>query len=457
MNDRLHNVLNKRTLALMYSLLVWNTATAEPIKETNGLSDFLLGTDVNESSWMKRMGLSVGGWLNSGVTYNASHPQDKFNGPVTFNDRDSELQLNQLYLYLQRAVVTNGEHWDIGGRFDFMYGTDSIFTQALGIPYVDPRTGQPLNRGHWDQHLTSFNDRFYGIALPQAYAELNVPIGNGLNIKAGHFYTPIGYEVVPAPDNFFVSKSYAFQFGPFTHTGILGSYNIDNNWNVMAGAITGSATGGWDGTWDQQLGNWDFLGGGTWTSDDKNYALTLTSTAGGRSEQFGDAWAMYSLVGKANFMDNILHYIIQHDHGFADNVQTANFTSNGGKLENAQWYGINQYLAYDLREDVTLGLRAEWWRDNNGFRVFGPPRCSGSVNIGANGNASSYACGSDLNAYPFQGSSYYAITAGLVWRPLKWVQVRPNVRYDWADNIKIFDTGQRSDQFLFSTDLVLKF
>jgi hypothetical protein len=37
------------------------------------------------------------------------------------------------------------------------------------------------------------------------------------------------------------------------------------------------------------------------------------------------------------------------------------------------------------------------------------------------------------------------------------MQVRPNVRYDWADNIKIFDNGQRSDQFLFSTDLVLKF
>src|SRR5664279_5486874 len=116
--------------ALANSLVAFtvSTAQAKPIGETNGLSDYMLGTDVNESAWMKRMGLSVGGWLNSGVTYNASNPQDKFNGPVTFNDRNSELQLNQLYLYLQRAVATNGEHWDIGGRFDFMYGTDAIFT-----------------------------------------------------------------------------------------------------------------------------------------------------------------------------------------------------------------------------------------------------------------------------------------------------------------------------------------
>lgn len=50
MNDRLHYALNKVALALMCSLLVCNMATAVPIKETNGLSDFLLGTDVNESS-----------------------------------------------------------------------------------------------------------------------------------------------------------------------------------------------------------------------------------------------------------------------------------------------------------------------------------------------------------------------------------------------------------------------
>jgi len=49
------------------------------------------------------------------------------------------------------------------------------------------------------------------------------------------------------------------------------------------------------------------------------------------------------------------------------------------------------------------------------------------------------------------------VTAGAVWSPLKWLKVRPNVRYDWADNIKIFDAGKRSDQFLFSTDIVLVF
>ena len=52
--------------------------------------------DPNESSFMKKLGLKVGGWANAGVTYNATNPGDNFNGPVTFGDRSGEFQLNQL-------------------------------------------------------------------------------------------------------------------------------------------------------------------------------------------------------------------------------------------------------------------------------------------------------------------------------------------------------------------------
>ncbi|MEW6039334.1 MAG: porin [Pseudomonadota bacterium] len=443
---------------LLFALGVQAEEGGRSLAESKGLADYLSGRDVDETTWMKSIGLTVGGWVNASVTYNASSPSDNFNGPVTFNDRAGEPQMNQLYLYLQRAIEVGPEAWDIGGRFDFMYGTDAIFTQAYGIPYVDPRTGRPLDRGHWDLHLSSWSDRFYGIALPQAYAEFNVPVGDGLSVKAGHFYTPIGYEAVTAPDNFFITKPYTFQFGPFTHVGLLGNYAVDGNWMVSAGAVTGSATGGFDGTWDQQLGNWDFLGGGVWTSDDENYSISLNSTAGGRSEQFGDLWAMYSLIGKAAFFDGLLHYVIEHSHGYADNVRTANYTRNGGQLEDAEWYGINQYLFYNLDREWSVGLRGEWWRDNNGFRVSGPPRCSGSVNINGAGTARPYACNPNFSAvYPFQGSGYYALTVGLNWKPLSWVILRPNARYDWSDNIKIFDTGKRSDQFLFSADVIVTF
>lgn len=430
------------------------TAESEPTSWTDasGLSE-VLGVNPNELKFMKDNNLKIGGWLNSSVSTNFNSSPDNYNGPVTFNDRTGELQMNQLYLFLQKAVNVNGDSFDFGGRVDFMYGTDAIFTQAYGSPAFDPQTGAPINRGHWDLHLNSHEERFYGIALPQAYAEFNLPVGNGIDIKAGHFYTPIGYEVVTAPDNFFITKPYTMQYGePFTHTGLLASYTFTPNWSASAGAVTGSNTGGWDGNWDRDLGNWAFLGGVTWTSDDAGTSLTLTSTAGERAEDSNSTWAMYSLVGKHNFTDK-LHYVIQHDHGWADNVITGNGLSSGRINEDASWYGINQYLMYDITDKVSAGIRGEWFRDHNGFRVFGPGRCVAATNATDN-----YACGAaDVAKYPWEGSNYYAVTAGLNYKPAKWLTLRPNLRYDWTDKTPAFSGGTRSDQLLFTTDVIVTF
>lgn len=443
-----------------------NSAYAENIEETTGLADYAAGsTDVQ---FLKDYGITWGGWLNAGVTANANNPADGFNGPVTFNDRDGELQMNQFYGYLQRAINVSGDEWDFGGRIDINYGTDSIFTQAYGVPAYELGTGEQLNRGNYDLHLTSWSNRFYGLALPQAYLEMNLPVGNGLAIKAGHFYTILGYEVVTAPDNFFYSHAYTMQYGePFTHTGILGTYAFDENWTASAGTTTGSATGGWDGNFNTQLTNWGFLGSVTWTSDEKDYSVNLGSTAGARSAQSSSPWAMYSLVGKANFLDSTLHYVIQNDMGFADDVITGNGLTNyangiaaDGK-QNAMWYGINQYLMYDVLDNLGVGVRAEWFRDNNGFRIWGPQRCPGSFNVDQQGVGSSYACNmSNMASYPLAGADYYALTAGLNYKPLKWVMLRPNVRYDWSSQNTFMSStpGEQLDnQFTFSADVVITF
>lgn len=433
------------------------SAGADSWTEASGLLG-AAGIDPNASKFMTDHNLKVGGWLNTSVGANMNSHGDGFNGPVTFNDRTGELQMNQLYLYLQKAINVNGDSFDIGGRVDVMYGTDAAFTQAYGSFGFDPGTLTDSDRGNWDLNLSGHGERFYGLALPQAYAEFNLPFGNGIAVKAGHFYTPIGYEVVTAPDNFFITKPYTMQYGePFTHTGILATYAFNPNWTVMGGAVTGSNSGGWDGNWDRDLGNWAWLGGVTWTSDDAGTSLAITSTAGERSESSKDTWAMYSIVGKHNFTDK-LHYIIQHDHGFADNIWTGNASLAGlpGGREDAEWYGLNQYLIYDVNDKVSAGLRAEWFRDHNGIRVLGPGRCYAAAGtVGDN-----FACGSNYGAnyVPFQeASGYYAVTAGLSYKPAKWLNLRPNLRYDFTDNAKAFDNGTRHNQFLVTADVVITF
>ena len=72
-----------------------------------------------------------------GATINTLSPRDRTNGPVTFNNRSNDYQLNQAYLRLKRDVNTDGDVWDVGGRVDLLYGSDSIFTEARGLETND--------------------------------------------------------------------------------------------------------------------------------------------------------------------------------------------------------------------------------------------------------------------------------------------------------------------------------
>ena len=384
---------------------------------------------------IKNYGFTAGAWANAGITYNATDPKDNFNGPVTFADRSAEFQLNQLNAFIQKAVAAEGSSWDFGGRADVMFGTDSIFTQAYGVAAGTDANGNPLDRGTWDLGLLGgSSNRFYDIAVPQAYLESYIPVGNGLNLKVGRFYTPIGYETVPAPDNFFYTHAYTMQFGePFTHTGFMGNYTVNKNWAVMAGAVTGSSTGGWDGSFDQQNGNWAGLMGVTFTADNGT-SLNIAGTHGSVSETNSGDWSLYSAVLKHNITEKT-HLVLQHDHGFADKV-----LADGG---DATWYGVNSHLYYDIKDDLAIGIRGEWFRDQNGARVCYPARTT---------------C-------PGLAGTYYEVTAGLTWKPKSWLSLRPNVRYDWvedhagsvaAGNLP-FDAGSKDSQFLFSTDVTVKF
>jgi len=445
MSNQRCNSSSLKPLSISIALAILSSPTfAKSLTEASTLLE--AAGDPNESSFMKNLGLKIGGWGNAGITYNAASPDNNFNGPVTFGDRSGEFQLNQLNLYVQRAVATEGSSWDFGGRFDVMFGTDSIFTQAYGVPAFDVNTGAPINRNHWDLDLLGANNnRFYDIALPQAYLETYVPVGNGLNIKAGHFYTPIGYETVPAPDNFFYTHAYTMQYGePFTHTGVMGNYAVDGNWSVMGGVTTGSATGGWDGGWDKQLGNWGGLAGTTWTSNDKNTSANISGTYGSTSEHSDKAWGLYSIVLKHNITDKT-HLVLQHDHGYANGVLVA----DGHR--DAEWYGVNTHLTYDIHEKVTAGIRGEWFRDQQGFRVCSP----GRVAAATNGGGSSYAAGGNFTS-TCSAASYYQVTAGVTWKPTNWLNLRPNVRYDWADGARPFGNNKQ-DQFLFSTDFTVNF
>lgn len=417
-------------------------------------------------NFIKDNRIEFGGWVHGGATFNPSQT-DGYNGPVAFSDQANRFQLNQFNLFLQRSVVSETNKWDFGGRFDFMFGTDAIYTQAFGVPTFDVHSGEALQRNNWDLDICCSSTRTYGIALPQAYLEVHVPIGkNGFNLKAGHFYSPTGFETVPAPDNFFYTRAYSFNAGePFTHTGLQASHTINKNWVVSGSAVTSSATGGWDGGWNRQLGNWGGIAGITWTSDNRATSLNITGTLGETSAQSSAAWGMYNTVLQHKINPKTL-LVLHHVHGFANSVLLNNLKYSN-VVKDAQWMGVVAHLYYDLTEHVSLGFRGEWFRDRDGFRNPSPFRIAAATNI-VNGVPVSYA--GNFSSVTVTPADYYAATFGINWKAaktlkLQWdaikkLSIRPNIRYDRVDayHAEAYRPfAGHKDQILFSLDFVLPF
>ena len=161
-------ILFASTVGVLATLVNATNANAETYANasanTNGNNrGSVAGFRDTALDWFKDSGIKVGGWINGGATFNPTQLTG-FNGPVTFNDRSNRAQLNQFYVYLQRAVVAEGKSWDFGFRADFMFGSDAIFTQAYGVPSFDVNTGQPLARSNWDLDICCASARYYGTA-----------------------------------------------------------------------------------------------------------------------------------------------------------------------------------------------------------------------------------------------------------------------------------------------------
>jgi hypothetical protein len=190
---------------------------------------------------------------------------------------------------------------------------------------------------------------------------------------------------------------------------------------------------GWD-NWETPVGldRVSFLGGVTWTGPDENDSLAFALTSGDEETAVGGRnRSMYSLIYTRK-LSHRATYVIEHDYGFQHRG------SNEGE-GNAEWYGINQYLFYQINCCWTAGMRLEWFRDHDGTRVTGV----------RDGNA--------IQGGSFPGN-FWEITWGLNWRPARTdnIVVRPELRYDWYDGVGTpFNAGNSTDQFTAAFDVIL--
>ena len=108
------------------------------------------------------------------------------------------------------------------------------------------------------------------LAVKQAYVDLHAPIGNGLDIKIGHFNYIGGYEQPDAGLNPNYSRSFAWTQEPASHTGVLLSYTVNDILSLMGGVAN---------TFNNGI-NWRAVrAGGSESETEKTYMGMVTLTA----------------------------------------------------------------------------------------------------------------------------------------------------------------------------------
>jgi hypothetical protein len=255
--------------------------------------------------------------------------------------------------------------------------------------------------------------------LTQAYADIAIPVGTGLRLRVGKFVTPIGQEVINPTGNALYSHSYLFGYAiPFTHTGVLGTYNITDTLTVDAGI-----TRGWDTSLEDNNDTIDFLGRVTAKFSDATTGYFTVITGPDQPGDNGNYRTLFDLILTHKVGDNLTLAVN------ADYAYEANSVASATR-EDVQWWGVAAYASYTISPQVTLNARGEYFNDDDGVRL----------GVGGTGV---YEATVGLAITPFPNS---ALGKNLV--------IRPEVRYDYG-NRAIFDGDH--DQWSAAIDAYFKF
>lgn len=350
------------------------------------------------SPWLKKHGIIARGTVAQGFTWNPANPADRSNGTLAFNYRSNDYLFDQLHFYMDKALDEDSERFHLGGMVELFYGTDSLFSQTIGLD------------DNW------FAGQL-GLILPQFYVSAFLPIGNGIKVKVGHFWGLLGYEGTAALDRQFYSSSNTNNIlEPNTDTGVQLLYGFNDNWSLDA-----ALTRGLD-VWDDNNDRLGFTASLAWLSDGGDTAISYAMYYDGLCLSCSPVdqhipQYLASLVIEQKLSENLM-YVFWHDHGFADDPAMT--------PSNVSWYSIVQYLLYEVNDCWTANARLEWVRDQDGFLM-----------------ASSTG---DL----------WGMTLGLNYKPTANLVYRPEIRWDWSDGLTppLFDDHTRNNQFTFAVDVV---
>jgi Putative beta-barrel porin-2, OmpL-like. bbp2 len=360
-NDKI-NDLEKQNQALQQQL-----DTLEDMAKKQGLMPS--GSDPAVSAMSD---MTISGFVQTSYFYNVDRPDGGYSAGYLWDTKDNNFSLNKVKITLASPPAErSGDKWDAGYRVSLMAGEDA--------PVLN--TGSGTTGFDW---------------LREAYVDLNVPIGTGLNIKAGELISLLNYESGDggaANENF--SQGYQWYYtGNGPETGIQLDYAF-TDWLDVKFRVENGLYGGNISTTSKKgvMGSIDLK------PNDKLW-VNLTGFGGegvGTIEaDGGEILAGYQVTKQLGTGLEWDYFHLTHP--------TDNLWSIGG------------WMWYDFTSEVGLAFRADFVDQKDGEFNFDSPPYRGVADAGI--------------ASTLGGGHVASFTLTLNLKPAPNIKIQPEIRYD---------------------------
>ncbi len=296
-----------------------------------------------------------------------------------WNRRNGSFSINKVKLTLASAPVeASGDEFDFGYKFSMMWGEDAPMVNTGGA-------------------VQGFDE------LREAYVEMNVPIGTGLNVKAGQLISLLNYESGDGGavnDNF--SQGYQWFFtGNGPSAGVQLGYAFSDKVDMKVRVQNGMYAGPIDNN-----NNKTVLGSiGIKPMDNLWFSLIgFSGREGAGSVRGGSLLAGYKATDKL---------------GFGTELDYFDFDTPGRGGSTLTSAGL--WTSYSFTEKVALAIRAEYLNDSDG---------AGTGGVGPGGFAFAANAGQEIASV--------AVTLNI--KPVPYIKIQPEIRYDNSSLVNAYGT-----------------
>ena len=395
-----------------------------------------LPEDAADGPLQKALGLAndrsrikIYGWVDPGFNLSSSK---HINVPVSYNIQPNKLELDQVVLRIEREPNTvQTDHFDWGFRLSNVYGEDYRYTVAKGW----------LSKGYFT------HNNLYGYDPVETYGLLYFPkVMQGMILKIGRFISPPDIEAQLATNNYLYTHSVMFSYDAYTYTGVQATFKVSKRVQFILGVHGGNDVAVWDSS-----ASWHGQAMLRWVAANNNNSLWGGISALGESHYKKGHDNKQALVvtwghrfNKTFHMQTEAYYQWQFDGATGGTASYGPVRYDAGGGPGAIIKGINQqigfvnYLQMLLSTKSFISLRNDMFSD-------------------VQGQQTGFA------------TTYFSHTIGVNYFFTNWIQIRPEVRYDWNSRVNFIGHEFASTvpydaigiakphQTLFSMDMIVRF